>query len=277
MKQQIVRPSTVAGTFYPGKELELNKTLQDLFKKAAPPKSKGSVLALISPHAGYFYSGLTAAHGYKLLKGQQYDCVVIVAPSHREYFSGISVYNGEGYQTPLGMFPVDEKLRFELLSKSEHIEVSPRGHGAEHAIEVQLPFLHAMLGNIKILPIVMGDQTPELCFELGDALAETIAGKHCLLIASTDLSHYYPYATAQKIDARAIEDIEQFDYTKLMEDLQSNYVEACGGGPTVAVLSAAQQLGATKVQILHSCNSGDITGDKDEVVGYLSAAVLRAN
>ena len=134
-----------------------------------------------------------------------------------------------------------------------------------------------MLGEVKILPIVMGDQTHEMCFELADALADIIAGKHCLLIASTDLSHYYPYATAKKMDTRAIDDIEQFDYTKLLEDLDSNYVEACGGGPTVAVLSAAQQLGATKVQILHSCNSGDITGEHNEVVGYVSAAILRAH
>ncbi|TAK66007.1 MAG: AmmeMemoRadiSam system protein B [Bacteroidetes bacterium] len=277
MKEQLTRQPSVAGMFYPASEKELRNNLEELFTKASPSPPLGNIVALISPHAGYMYSGLTAAYGYKLLQGKQFDSVVIVSPSHREYFNGISVYNGSAYKTPVGTFHIDETLRFDLLSKSERIETSSRGHGAEHAIEVQLPFLSMMLGEINILPIVMGDQTRELCFELGNALAEILSGKQCLLVASTDLSHYYPYETAKKLDKRAIDDIKRFNYEQLMDDLENNITEACGGGPTVAVLAAAQQLGATDVQILHHCNSGDVTGDHSGVVGYLSAAVVKAH
>ena len=277
MKQPLIRPPAVAGTFYPGNAKTLQKDLDELFLRAKPASPLGSLVALISPHAGYMYSGFTAAHGYKLLQGQKFDCVVIVAPSHREYFEGVSVYSGSAYQTPLGTFPVDEGLRSDLLEASDIIESSARGHGSEHAIEVQLPFLYSMLGEIKILPVIMGDQQRNLCYELGEALGVILKDKRCLLVASTDLSHYYPYDTAKQIDQRTIDDIQRFDYEHLMDDIDNNIAEACGGGPTVAVLSAARQLGATDVQILHHCNSGDITGDHSGVVGYVSASVVRAH
>ncbi|MBI3192842.1 MAG: AmmeMemoRadiSam system protein B [Ignavibacteriae bacterium] len=277
MTTQTIRQPAVAGMFYPGDQRTLKHDIDSMLNKAKPQKPRGTIVALISPHAGYTYSGLTAAHGYKLLLKNQYDCVVIVSPSHREYFKAISEYNGAAYKTPLGKLSVDDTLRDEIASQSSFIEISARGHGAEHAIEVQLPFLQETLGQVKILPIVMGDQRSEFCFELGNVLAKVLYEKNCLLIASTDLSHYYPYDTAREIDKRTVGDIERFDYEKLMDDINANYAEACGGGPTVAVLSAAKQLGATDVQILHYCNSGDITGDRSGVVGYLSATIVKGN
>ncbi|MBI5215837.1 MAG: AmmeMemoRadiSam system protein B [Ignavibacteriae bacterium] len=277
MTTQTIRQPAVAGMFYSGDQRTLKHDVDAMLKKATPEKPHGSIVALISPHAGYMYSGLTAAHGFKLLQKNKYDCAVIVSPSHREYFKGISVYNGTAYKTPLGIMSVDESLRDAIMTQCEFIEVSSRGHGAEHAIEVQLPFLQQSLGDVKILPIVMGDQSSALCFELGNALANVLKGKNCLLVASTDLSHYYPYDIANTIDSRTIKHIEQFNYEKLMSDLESNHAEACGGGPTVAVLSAAKQLGATEIQILHQCNSGDITGDHTGVVGYVSAVAVKAN
>ncbi len=277
MTLQSIRQPAVAGMFYPGDQRLLKQEVDSLLKKAQPELPLGKIVALISPHAGYTYSGLTAAYGYKLLEEKTFETVVIISPSHREYFEGISIYQGKAYQTPLGALLVDEELRAELLGQSDLIESSSRGHGAEHAIEVQLPFIQQTLGDVKILPLVMGDQRSDFCFELGNVLADVLQEKECLLIASTDLSHYYPYDTAKKIDKRTVEDIERFDYEKLMEDLDSNYAEACGGGPTVAVLSAAKQLGATDVQILHHCNSGDVTGDHSGVVGYLSATIVKGN
>ncbi len=277
MKQSVIRPPAVAGMFYPGSERVLRNEVKTLLERAHPDSPLGSIHALIVPHAGYPYSGLTAAYAYKLLEGSAYDCVVLVSPSHREYFKTISVYHGSAYQTPVGTFPVNEGMRAELLTNCPLIEASGKGHGSEHAIEVQLPFLSATIGEIPILPLVMGSQERELCFELGNALADTLSGKHCLMIASSDLSHYYPYETAKAIDSRTIEDIERFDFEQLMDDLEATSAEACGGGPVVAVLSAAYQLGARDVQILHHCNSGDVSGDHSGVVGYVSAAVVQVH
>ena len=273
----LVRHHTVAGTFYPGDKPTLDKEVDRLLAEASRKPINGTLVALIAPHAGYQYSGATAANGYKLLKDKMFDSVVIVSPSHREYFDGISVYNGVAYSTPLGNLDVQEQLRDELAASDDIIEVSNRGHREEHAIEVHLPFLQKVLGDVKILPIVMGDQRREYCFHLGEKLSNILKGKNALLIASTDLSHYHPYAIAKALDKIIIMDIARFNYELVMQDLEMERAEACGGGPTVAVLLAASRLGANRVQILHQCNSGDITGDHSGVVGYMSAAVLRSN
>jgi hypothetical protein len=223
------------------------------------------------------YSGVTAAHGYSLLKGKTIDTVVIISPSHREYFEGICVFSGNAYRTPLGDVQVDINLRDELLNEDESLLRNILGHRQEHAIEVQLPFLQRMLGDVKILPIVMGDQKRSFCVRLGDTLAKVLRGKNILLVASTDLSHYFPYSVAEKLDKIFIEDVAKFNDEKLMSDLEKERTEGCGGGPTVAVLRAAKKLGAQKVHILHHCNSGDVTGEKDGVVGYLSAAIVRTH
>lgn len=272
-----IRPPAVAGMFYPEAKDTLNHQLDELFQSANQPTVEGTIVALISPHAGYMYSGLTAAHGYSLLKGRSFDTVVIVSPSHREYFEGICVFSGTAYRTPLGVIEIDTHLRDELLTAEPSILKNMMGHRQEHAIEVQLPFLQRVLRNVKILPIVMGDQQRSLCRRLGDALGKVLEGKNALLIASTDLSHYYPYNVAEKLDKIFIEDVANFDEEALMRDLEEERTEGCGGGPTVAVLRAARKLGARKVHILHHCNSGDITGDKSGVVGYLSAAIVKEN
>jgi AmmeMemoRadiSam system protein B len=172
---------------------------------------------------------------------------------------------------------VDINLRDELLNEDESLLRNILGHRQEHAIEVQLPFLQRMLGDVKILPIVMGDQKRSFCVRLGDTLAKVLRGKNILLVASTDLSHYFPYSVAEKLDKIFIEDVAKFNDEKLMSDLEKERTEGCGGGPTVAVLRAAKKLGAQKVHILHHCNSGDVTGEKDGVVGYLSAAIVRTH
>jgi MEMO1 family protein len=272
-----VRSPAVAGMFYPTPAQALRHEVQQLLTKALAPSLKGDIVALISPHAGYQYSGLTAAHGYKLLEKQSFDTIVFVSPSHREYFNSISVYNGRAYKTPLGELPIDDVLRDELVLHDSIIEESLHGHHQEHAIEVQLPFIQMTLGEIKILPIVMGDQRREFCFHLGNKLASILQNKKVLLVASTDLSHFYQYDDAKKLDKIVIDDIKEFDYEKMMNDLESERAEACGGGPTVAVLIAAKKLGANQIKILHYCNSGDVTGDHSGVVGYLSAAALRTN
>ena len=277
MGAKTIRQPAVAGMFYPADPEVLKRDVDHLLESAAKPKIAGHILALISPHAGYQYSGLTAAHGYKLVEGLSYETVVIVSPSHREYFDGISVYDGSGFRTPLGILNIDDESREALVAGDSIIQASMLGHRQEHAIEVQLPFIQEVLGAATILPIVMGNQQRKLCYHLGERLGEILKKKNALLVASTDLSHYYAYDAANSIDQVVIDGVAAFDYEKIMVDLEQERGQACGGGPMVAVLLAALHLGANRATILHHCNSGDITGDHSGVVGYLSAAAFRTN
>jgi len=265
-----IRRSAVAGMFYPSDPDELRRDVERMLDAPAR-KIPGVIRGVIAPHAGYIYSGQTAAHGYGLLRNAHYDIVVVVSPSHREYFDGVSVYPGGGYRTPLGVVPVDGGLRDELLKILPRALASKAGHGEEHAIEVQLPFLQMALGSFALLPLVVGNQSPELCFALGDALGRILRGREALLVASTDLSHYYPASVADALDGIVIDDIRNFDEKRLMADLEAGRAEACGGGPAVAVMAALHRLGVSKIEVLHHCNSGDVSGDTSAVVGYLSA------
>jgi AmmeMemoRadiSam system protein B len=232
---------------------------------------------MILPHAGYAYSGPAASLGYVLLAGKVFDRVVIVSPSHREYFDGISVFDGDGYRTPLGDLLVDHEARKELVADDPLIGASRLGHRQEHAIEVHLPFLRKVLGDVRIVPIVMGEQKRDYCLHLGTRLAEVFTGTNTLFIASSDLSHYHPYQEAESLDSVTIGDVERFDYEMLLSDLEAERTEACGGGPMAAVLAATRQLGANRAEILCHCNSGDVTGDRTSVVGYLSSVLLTRN
>ncbi|MEN3039165.1 MAG: AmmeMemoRadiSam system protein B [Candidatus Kryptonium sp.] len=280
MIKEKVRHPAVAGLFYPDVPSILNAEIEKMFERAKDmtrdKKINGEIKALIAPHAGYMYSGQTAAIAYSLIRGKDYDTVVVVSPSHREYFDAISIYDGKSYKTPLGEIEIDFKLAEQIVDAGNGlIEFSSYGHRSEHAVEVHLPFLQKALNHFKLVPIVMGDQKSEYCFRLGNILAEVLSGRNVLLVASTDLSHYYPYDVAMKFDKIVIDDIANFDPEKLMDDLEQQRCEACGGGPTVAVMHAAKKLGADKSEVLYYCNSGDITGDKTGVVGYLSAVLFK--
>lgn len=268
-----IREPAVAGTFYPRSATVLGSQIEELLGQVPARDIRGQITALISPHAGYMFSGLTAAHGFNLLVGKTYRTVVIISPSHREYFDGISVYSGEAYRTPLGEVEIDNELREEIVRDHGSIVVSQFGHREEHAVEVQIPFLQEVLSTFMILPVVMGDQRREYCFFLGERLGNVLKGKNTLLVASTDLSHYYQYDVCRKLDSIFIDAVAKFDYERLMEDLETERTEACGGGPTVAAMIAAKNLAAVKSDILHHCNSGDVTGNKSQVVGYLSAVL----
>ena len=269
-----VRPPAVAGMFYPERPSELRREIAALLKASPRATSARTLVALVAPHAGYQYSGRTAAAAYRLLEGRSIGTVVIVSPSHREAFGGISVFDGTAYRTPLGDLMIDARLRSALLKGDPEISACALGHHREHAIEVQLPFLQSTLGNSPmILPIVMGDQRRSSCVHLGERLAEILEGTDSIMIASTDLSHYHPYQEAEAMDQAAIGAIARYDVEGLLDDLEQERVEACGGGPTAAVLFAARRLGARHVEILHHSNSGDATGDRSSVVGYLSAAI----
>lgn len=270
-----VRQPAVAGMFYEREPIRLKNHIETFLDKVNPPEIKGRILGLVSPHAGYFYSGKTAAFGYKLIKGEKYDTVIVISPSHYEYFRGVSVYNGTAYQTPLGIVQIDQDLRDELKDYNSVLEFSKRGHGREHALEVQLPFLQVVLGNFKLLPIVMGDQDKDFVFSLAEVLAEVLKSKNFLLVASSDLSHYYSHDIANSLDSRIEKLINNYDEETLIDELEEEKVQACGGGPIVTVMRASRLLGANKSKVLYRNDSSEASGDKHQVVGYLSAAFYK--
>jgi AmmeMemoRadiSam system protein B len=270
-----LREPAVAGAFYPGNERALSSQVDDLLSKASDVPMKGRPTALISPHAGYVYSGGVAAWAYRQLKGKRFDAVVLIGPCHRAFMWESSVYSKGGFKTPLGVVEIDTALAEEIMSKTSKIVFEPRAHQGEHSLEVQLPFLQRTIKDFKIVPIVMGAQSKGYCDELSRAVAEAVRGKSVLLIASTDLSHYHPYDVAVKLDEILIRSVEAYDPERLSEDLEAGRCEACGGGPTVATLMASRALGADGVKVLKYANSGDVSGDKSRVVGYMSGVVYK--
>ncbi len=269
-----VRRAAVAGQFYSADPVTLERDVNEMLGRCYGHIPAGVPVALVSPHAGYRYSGPTAAEGYSAVRSGKFDVVVIVAPSHREYFDGISIFPGKSYATPMGELSVDDDLRRALTVDDRFIRVSEEGHRDEHAVEVQLPFIIALFGALPFLPVVMGDQRGGLCLHLGTRLAAALAGRRALIVASTDLSHYHPSDVARRIDARFVALLEQFDVQGIIQGLDDGSLEACGGGPVVAALSAASAAGADRVVVRRACNSGDTGGDTSSVVGYVSAVAM---
>jgi AmmeMemoRadiSam system protein B/AmmeMemoRadiSam system protein A len=276
-----VRLPAVAGQFYPAQPDELRQMLDSFLNQAEVPAIQGHIVALIAPHAGYIYSGKVAAHSYALLRGRKIERVVVIAPSHFEAFPFVSVYNGDAYVTPLGNVPVDKEFAAKLAKLSPLIQLSTRGHiptqqQGEHALEVQLPFLQRVLGEFQLVPIVMGEQTYETERALGVSLAKMLKGTDTLIVVSSDLSHYHSYDEATKIDQKTLKAIERWDYLSLSENFQAGVWEACGGGPIVAAMIAAERLGAKQAKILKYANTGDVTGDRSRVVGYGAVALIQS-
>ena len=272
-----VRPAGVAGLFYPADPKQLASLVDGLLAKAVVPQIQ-DVVAVVSPHAGYEYSAGVAAHSYAVLKGRKIERVVVIAPSHIEAFPFSAIYDGTAYSTPLGEVPVDQEFAARLAKASKLIQISGRGHGqvggnSEHAIEVQLPFLQRILGQFKLVPIVMGNQSYEACRALGLALAKNMQGTNTIIVASSDLSHYHPYDDAVKLDHKTLKAIEEWDYLSMSQNFERQIWEACGGGPIIAAMIASERLGARQAQLLKYANSGDATGDHSKVVGYGAMAI----
>jgi hypothetical protein len=279
--EQKIRPPYVAGAFYPADANELGKMIDGFLAHATAEKLEGNLVALICPHAGYQFSGGVAAYSYIQLKGRSYDRVVVLAPSHFEAFPFSSIYDGDAYRTPFGDVPVDHDFAAKLVKLSSTIKISEQGHGpvrqygGEHALEDQLPFLQRVLGQFKMVPIVMGDPSYDACRALGIALAKAVLGTNTLILVSSDLSHYHSYDEAERMDHQILRMIEEWDYLSLSQNIERNtWNGPCGGGPIVAAMIAAERLGAHRAQILKYANSGDVTGDKSRVVGYGAVALV---
>lgn len=271
---KIVRKPAVAGSFYPQKRETLLNVISELMEKTNTKKSFENIYGVIAPHAGYIYSGYTAAYAYNALRNKKFDTAIIISPSHREYFHGVSIYDGDYFSTPLGNIPINKNIAKTIAENSASVFLGQVGHGAEHAVEVHLPFLQFVNPDLKIVPIVIGDQRKSFVYELADRIVSCYS-EDLVLIASSDLSHFYPKETAAILDKKIQERILNFEYDELLTDLEKNECEACGGGPIVSVIKAASSLGYTNLEILSKTDSGDFSGDNTSVVGYLSAVIYK--
>ncbi len=267
-----IRQPAVAGLFYPDKKIELEREIAKYLESAPEIEVPGKVVGIIAPHAGYMYSGAVAARAYRQILDHDIEIVVVVSPSHREYFTEISVFDGSAYATPLGMVPVDKNLAKELAGTNSQIILSEKGHRfEEHALEVQLPFLQKVLDDFQLIPIVMGEHSKANTETLANSLFTVLKGKKALIVASSDLSHFYDASKAESMDKVVEDKISAFDEEGLFHELQSGSCEMCGGGPVLSVMRACQLLGATKSKVVMYRHSGQVTNDRSEVVGYLSA------
>jgi MEMO1 family protein len=277
MHEASVRPSPIAGSWYPGTGDALRAEV-DRHLAAVPERSlPGPLVALIAPHAGLRYSGPVAAHAYALLADRPAPTVVLVGPSHRMAFRGSAVYAAGAFDTPLGRATVDAGLADALVAADPAaVRADARPHRDEHSLEMQLPFVQRLLPQARIVPVLMGDQSRADVEALAAALARALAGADALLVASSDLSHYLPAAQANAADAHVVADVADLAADRLMTRLEHGSNVACGGGPMVAVMKAARALGASSATVLRYADSGD-AGDHDRsrVVGYLAAALCR--
>lgn len=279
----LIRQPVVAGMFYPGDKQMLSEQIDGFLKQADDIEIQGNLKILILPHAGYEYSGKTAAFGFKKLIGQNFKTVVLIGPSHGDWFSGSSVYQNGVWQTPLGNIHIDSEFATKLISEDETIFFRKKSHDQEHSLEVMLPFLQKTLKNFKIVPIVMGQPSIENVKILAHSLEKYI-DKKTLIIISSDLSHYPEYQTANDIDNKTIESIltgslENFDQSmqkSMNQEVQKLDTTACGAEPIKVGIILANKLGIKNIKLLNYTNSGDITDDHSRVVGYASISFSKS-
>ncbi len=269
-----IRHAAVAGTWYPGTRETLREEV-DRHLAAAADRVVKNPIALIAPHAGLMYSGPVAAYAYQAVAGCHYDAVVLVGPSHFVGFEGAAIWPRGSWQTPFGDLTVDRAVAAALMAATPALREHPIAHLREHSLEMQLPFLGRLLPTTPIVPIVIGFQTRQIADTLGAALGRAIAELpgRVLLVASSDLSHYHDARVAGDMDAVVVRHVSALDPDGLMSALEEEPGHACGGGPMVAVLRAARQLGASRAEVLRYADSGDVSGDKTAVVGYMAAAI----
>src|SRR3989338_648307 len=297
-----IKEPNVAGQFYPADKDELSLKVENLLNAANPQlAASGSttlatseIFCLISPHAGYDFSGPTAALGYKLIKGRPYKTVIILGPSHQYYFKGVSVYPAGKFQPPLGDLEVDSDFTQKIISpvvnaieppsqnispeRSRTISFIPQAFEKEHSIEVQLPFLQKTLDDFKIVPILIGDADFQDLSYLADKLNKAILGRpDVLLIASTDLCHSYDYQETEKADKLTLSYLEKMPAPlEAYEKLKDGSIQMCGGLPVVSAILIAQSLGYNQIKFLGHTNSAEVNGKKMKgmwTVGYLSALI----
>ena len=274
-----IRPSPIAGMWYTADPNRLAKEMDEYIAAAHLPQLEGEVVGVIAPHAGYRYSGATAGYAFRTVKGAAFDVVAVIAPLHGYHPAGLLTSAHRFYSTPLGNIPVASDLVDDLarlLLDRTGVELTPVANDGEHSLEIELPFLQrALTGSFDLLPIMVRTQAPAVLEALGKALAEVLKPHKALLVASTDLSHFYPEMVARRLDAGMLEAIEIFEPDMVLEAESTGKGYACGAPAVAAAMWAGRELGAKRVQVLHHSTSGDETGDRSQVVGYGAAVMLK--
>lgn len=276
-----IRPSPIAGKWYPGEAARLAESVDSYINSAQIPLIEGKVIGIIVPHAGHLYSGPVAGFAFAALRGLGPELVVVVSPMHHPYFQPLLTTSHDAYGTPLGRVLLDKQALLTLdaqLRETLGFGLAAVRNDPEHSLEIELPFLQRALANeFHLLPVMVRDQSARTTEALGHAIAKTVADKNCILVASTDLSHFYPQKIANTLDAVILDEVEAFNPLGVLQADEEGKGFACGKGALAAVLWAARDLGADHAQVLHHATSGDVTGDFEQVVGYGSAIVTRQN
>jgi MEMO1 family protein len=273
-----VRPSPIAGTWYSSNPVRLRQQIDAYLDMARLPDLPGHVTGVIAPHAGHRFSGRTAGHAFAAVRGQQRELVAVVAPLHDPHPSPLLTSAHRAYSTPLGPVQVDRpaQAQLESLLAQAGLPLTPIANDQEHALEIELPFLQcALAGDFLLLPVMVRSQSPLVARQLGLALAQVMHQRGGLLVASTDLSHFYPHEIAEQLDAEMLRRIRDFEPDELFTAEKTGQGFACGTAAVAAVLWAAREMGADRVEVLHHSNSGDETGDFGSVVGYGAAVILK--
>lgn len=266
---EVIRQPAVAGKFYSNDAKQLSKKIDDLLAK--PTKQiDGKPTILFVPHAGYIYSGATAAKAYKHIQGESYDTIILVGPCHRGNIDGAVIWNGTAWQTPLGKATINRELATKLAKEHPKFHLSTSCHENEHSLEVQIPFIQTVQPKAKIIPIVMNDRS--LAVKLAKAITKHMDGR-ILLVLSSDLSHFYDNVKANKIDGQAEELLRQQNPYVLKQKLEAKAVEMCGGAAYLTGLYAGYELGHPKMHVMERTHSGNTAGDNNSVVGYFSGVV----
>ncbi|MBN2256773.1 MAG: AmmeMemoRadiSam system protein B [Anaerolineaceae bacterium] len=273
------RPSPIAGTWYPGTEQALRRSVDEYLSAVLPTSVQGEIKAITVPHAGHHYSGKVAAHAYRSVQGMPTHTVAVVSPMHQYHPGRLITTAHDAYVTPLGMVPVNHELISQLdqivqISIKEGLTPVPRDQ--EHSLEIQLPFLQRVFQEgFDLVPIMLRDQSPSVARILADALLKTLP-EGTLLVASSDLSHFFPESEAKQLDDAVLEAINGFSPEDLYRVEADSRGFACGLGAIATILWTARGLGADKVAILDRATSGDVTGDLSSVVGYASAVIYKS-
>lgn len=264
----MIRKAICAGTWYPDNAKGINSFLNLSAKKE-------KVIAGICPHAGWLYSGKIAGEVFS--KIEPASVYVLIGPNHTGVGSAVSVFNKGSWETPIGELEVEETLAEAIIDRSKHAEADYTAHSREHSIEVQLPFIKTISPEAKIVPIALSDYSVNTCRSLGESIAEAILelklADKTVLIASTDMSHYISAQEAKDLDSLAIEKILSLEPEGLLKIVKENNISMCGSGPTAAVIWAAKKLGGKKASLIKYSNSGYVTGDYTQVVGYAGITI----
>ena len=268
----MLRTPAVAGQFYPGSEASLVKALNGLVPEIQPEKRK-QALAVISPHAGYVYSGSVA--GETIGRVQVPEDVVILGPNHTGHGAPVALMDHGVWDMPMGEVPINGELAALIAGSSPYIEADDVAHRFEHSLEVQVPFLQYMQKNLTIAPIVVSHVPYETCAAVGQGLAEAIIkyGKPVLIVASTDMTHYESRQSASAKDSLALECIKALDPKGLYNTVVGKRISMCGIMPTTVTLIAALALGAKEAELIRYTDSGETSGDTDQVVGYAGLVI----